>query len=76
MRDPENFRETFQPAKLVLVSTDWLKVRKAYRSQASLFKKHTMQTILLKQTDSEINFDVVDNKKRNRMIRQLIYSGF
>ena len=23
-----------------------------------------MQTILLKQTDSEINFDVVDNKKK------------
>ena len=35
-----------------------------------------MQTILLKQTDSEINFDVVDNKKRNRMVRRLIYLGF
>ena len=76
MRDPENFWENFQAAKLVLVSIDGVKVRKAYRSQASLFKKHTMQTILLKQTDSEINFDVVDNKKRNGMIRRLIYSGF
>ena len=45
--------------KLVLVSTDCLNVRNAYGSQASLFKKYTMQKILLKQTDSGIHFDVV-----------------
>ena len=57
--DPENGRETFRPAKLVLVSVDWLKVQKASRSQASL----TMQKIILEQTDSEIYFDVGYNKK-------------
>ena len=61
MRIPKTFRETFQLAKLVLVSTDHdcLKVLNAYGSQASLFEKYTMQKILLKQTDSEIHFDAV-----------------
>ena len=59
MRIPKTFRETFQLAKLVLVSTDCLKVLNAYGSQASLFEKYTMQKILLKQTDSEIHFDAV-----------------
>ena len=59
MKIPKTFRGTFQLAKLVLVSTDCLKALDTYGSQASLFKKYTMQKILLEQTDSEIHFDVV-----------------
>ena len=63
--DPENVSGDFSTGK-ISACKHWLtKSAECLHKPVFTLKKHTMERILLKQTDSEIYFDVGYNKKEN-----------